>query len=79
MKSAPETRALISDWDVQTKRHAEDDRRDSDRSSDESVCPDSTEQTLRKAELIDPQQLNTELAKLIYKTGLMFDQKTELP
>ncbi|XP_061594967.1 uncharacterized protein il12rb1 [Cololabis saira] len=72
----PEATPLKHDWDDETERDVEDD---SEGSSDESVCPDSTDRALRKGELTQLEQLDTELAMLIYKNGLVFDVKTESP
>ncbi|KAM6922075.1 uncharacterized protein il12rb1 [Xenentodon cancila] len=69
----PETTTLKRDCDVKTERNVEGDRSDTEGSSDESVCCDSTDQ------LTELKQLDTELAMLIYRNGLVFDVKTESP
>lgn len=85
VKSVPEdteeTTALHGEWDAGSDEDMGDERSDSrmsGESSDES--PGSTDQALRSSregEITDLEQVDNEIAMLIYRNGLVFDVKTD--
>lgn len=86
-KSVPEdlgeTTALRGEWDDGSDKAVENERDDlrmSEETGDES--PGSTDQALgssREVEITDLEQVDNEIAMLIYRNGLVFDVKTDLP
>ncbi|KAM8744687.1 uncharacterized protein il12rb1 isoform 2-T2 [Acanthopagrus schlegelii] len=82
-EDAEETTVLRGDWDDDTDEDVESERGDSILSggtSDECLGPGSTDQALRRSkegEATDLEQLDNEIAMLIYRNGLVFDVKTE--
>ncbi|XP_073332158.1 interleukin-6 receptor subunit beta isoform X2 [Pagrus major] len=84
-EDAEETTILRGDWDDDTDEDVENERGDSSLSggtSDECLGPGSTDQALKRSkggEVTDLEQLDNEIAMLIYRNGLVFDVKTELP
>lgn len=82
-EDAEETTVLRGDWDDDTDEDVESERGDSSLSggtSDECLGPGSTDQALRRSkegEATDLEQLDNEIAMLIYRNGLVFDVKTE--
>ncbi|KAM9358382.1 interleukin-12 receptor subunit beta-2 [Symphorus nematophorus] len=68
-----------SDEDTDNER---DDSRMSGGGSDECLSPSSTDEALRSSreeEMTDLEQVDNEIAMLIYRNGLVFDVKTDLP
>ncbi len=86
-KSVPEdseeTTLRGGEWDDGTDEDVENERGDSRMSggpSDECSSPGSTDQALRSSregETTDLAQVDNEIAMLIYRTGLVFDVKTD--
>ncbi|XP_071342100.1 interleukin-12 receptor subunit beta-1 isoform X2 [Trachinotus anak] len=84
-KSVPEdeTTALRGEWGGESDEDFENERRDSRMSggtSDDS--PGSTDQALRSSregEITELEQVDNEIAMLIYRNGLVFDVKTDSP
>ncbi|XP_070816930.1 leukemia inhibitory factor receptor [Chaetodon trifascialis] len=82
-KDAEETTILRGEWHDGTDEDVENERGDSRMSggtSDESLSPGSTEQALRSSregEVTDLEQVDNEIAMLIYRNGLVFDVKTD--
>ncbi|XP_030288211.1 interleukin-6 receptor subunit beta-like isoform X3 [Sparus aurata] len=80
-----ESTILRRDWDDDADKDVESERGDSSLSggtSDECLGPGSTDQVLRRSkegEATDLEQLDNEIAMLIYRNGLVFDVKTESP
>lgn len=78
---AGECTVLRGDWDDGNDEDMENERGDlrmSGETSDES--PGSTDQTLRscrEGEITDLDQVENEIAMLIYRNGLVFDLKTD--
>lgn len=89
VKSVPEdeeeTTILRGDCDDDAHEDMESERGDSSLSggtSDECLGPGSTDQVLGRSEegeATDMEQLDNEIAMLIYRNGLVFDVKTESP
>lgn len=75
--ASEEVTALKGEWDGGTEREEEEDGCCSGESDDEGSSLASRDETVRKAELKDLEQVETELAMLIYKNGLVFDVKLE--
>ncbi|XP_037554060.1 uncharacterized protein il12rb1 [Nematolebias whitei] len=67
------------EWDDRTNEHLEAERSDSAGSDDECSSLDSTDPTLRETKMTELEQVENELAMLIYKNGLVFDVKSESP
>lgn len=88
-KSVPEdseeTILRGGEWDDGTDEDTENERSDSRMSggiNDECLCPGSTDLELRSSregEMTDLEQVENEIAKLIYRNGLVFDVKTDSP
>ncbi|XP_037627105.1 interleukin-12 receptor subunit beta-1 isoform X1 [Sebastes umbrosus] len=84
-EDAEETTVLTGEWDDGTDEDVENERGDSRMSggtSDECVSPGSTDEALRSSrdgEMTDLEQVDNEIAMLIYKNGLVFDVKTDSP
>lgn len=84
-EGAEETTIVGGDWDDDTDEDTEHERGDSRMSggtSDECLSPGSTDQALRsskEAEITDLEQVDNEIAMLIYRNGLVFDVKTDSP
>ncbi|XP_070688329.1 interleukin-12 receptor subunit beta-1 [Pempheris klunzingeri] len=82
---AEETTVVGGEWDDGTDEDPESERRDSRMSggtSDECLSPGSTHQALRSSregEMTDLEQVDNEIAMLIYRNGLVFDVKTDSP
>ena len=80
-----ETTILRGDCDDDAHEDMESERGDSSLSggtSDECLGPGSTDQVLGRSEegeATDMEQLDNEIAMLIYRNGLVFDVKTESP
>ena len=70
-----EATVLRRESDGETDADLENERSDSEEPSDECVSPDS-DQVLEKEEMTDLEQVDTELAMLIYRNRLVFDVKT---
>ncbi|XP_008277613.1 leukemia inhibitory factor receptor [Stegastes partitus] len=73
-EEAEEATVLGGDWEDGTDEDVENETSGSGGSGDERLSPGSTDQALKT----DLDQVDTELAMLIYKTGLVFDMKTDL-
>ncbi|XP_034385768.1 interleukin-12 receptor subunit beta-1 [Cyclopterus lumpus] len=76
-EDAEEATVLTREWDDGTD---EDDGVDSMMSEDE--CPSSTHEALkssREGEMTDLEQVDNEIAMLIYRNGLVFDVKMDSP
>ncbi|XP_049444769.1 uncharacterized protein il12rb1 isoform X1 [Epinephelus fuscoguttatus] len=88
-KSVPEdteeTTILTREWDDDTDNDLEGERGDSRMSggiSDECLSPGLTDEALkssREGEISELEQLDNEIAMLIYRNGLVFDVKTDSP
>ncbi|CAB1412965.1 unnamed protein product [Pleuronectes platessa] len=83
-KEAEETTALRGEWDAGSDEDVENERegdsRMSEGSGDES--PGSTDRQQKRSrvkELTDLEQVESEIALLIYRNGLVFDLKTDSP
>ncbi|KAK5606061.1 hypothetical protein CRENBAI_000924 [Crenichthys baileyi] len=72
-----EATVLQGEWDDGIERKVEKDGSCLERSDDESSSLASADVTLRKPDLKDLEQVETELAMLIYRNGLVFDVKSE--
>ncbi|XP_054911595.1 interleukin-12 receptor subunit beta-1 [Poeciliopsis prolifica] len=75
-KPVSEATVLKSECDVEAGRQVEKDGCCSGESDDESSSLASADDTLRKVDLKDLEQVETELAMLIYRNGLVFDVKS---
>ncbi|XP_023138044.2 leukemia inhibitory factor receptor [Amphiprion ocellaris] len=73
-EEAEETTVLGGEWDDGTDEDVENKRSDSGGSGDECLSPGSANQALKT----DLEQVDNELTMLIYRTGLVFDMKTDL-
>ncbi|XP_042368332.1 interleukin-12 receptor subunit beta-2 [Plectropomus leopardus] len=84
-KEDEETTVLKGECDDGTDEDAtneRDDSRISGRTSDECLSPDSIDEGLkssREGEMTELEQLDNEIAMLIYRNGLVFDVKTDSP
>lgn len=78
-KSVSEETSFRREWDDRTNEHLEAERSDSAGSDDECSSLDSTDPTLRETKMTEFEQVENELAMLIYKNGLVFDVKSESP
>lgn len=83
-KSVSEETSFRREWDDRTNEPLEAERRDSAGSDDERSSLDSTDPTLRETKMteleqVTREQVENELATLIYKNGLVFDVKSESP
>ncbi|XP_010785538.1 interleukin-31 receptor subunit alpha isoform X2 [Notothenia coriiceps] len=82
-EDAEESAVLAGEWEEDTDEDEDNERWDSrmlGRSSDECLISGSTEEALRKSregEMTDVEQLENEIAMLIYKKGLVFDVKRD--
>ncbi|XP_034002317.1 uncharacterized protein LOC117495267 isoform X4 [Trematomus bernacchii] len=82
-EDAEESAVLAGEWEEDTDEDEDNERWDSRMlggSSDECLSPGSTEEALRSSregEMTDVEQLDNEIAMLIYKKGLVFDVKTD--
>ena len=81
-QEAEETTTLRGEWDAgsdeDVENESEGDSRMSEGSGDES--PGSTDQEQKRSrvkELTELEQVESELAMLIYRNGLVFDLKTD--
>ncbi|XP_068591019.1 leukemia inhibitory factor receptor [Cebidichthys violaceus] len=79
-EDAKETTVLTGEWDEGTDENLDDrvDSRMSEGTSDE--CPGSTDEALRSSregEMTDLEQVDNEIAMLIYRNGLVFDVKAD--
>ncbi|KAM4575223.1 interleukin-12 receptor subunit beta-2 [Fundulus diaphanus] len=72
-----EATLLTGDWEDGTEWRVEKDGGCSEGSDDRRSSLASVDETQRQAELKDLEQVETELAMLIYKNGLVFDVKSE--
>lgn len=77
-KPVSEATVLKGEWDDEAGQQVEKDGCCSGESDDESSSLASGDDTLRKADLKNLEQVETELAMLIYRNGLVFDVKSEL-
>lgn len=83
LEGIKETTDVREDRDDDADMDAVNERGDSRMlggTSDEGLTPDSTDQALRssrEAEMTD--EVDNELAMLIYRNGLVFDAKTDSP
>lgn len=77
-EEAEDVRVLRDDG---TDEDVDHDRSTLEECSDDCSSPGSTDEEQRnsKGEITDLEQVDNELAMLIYKNGLVFDMKTELP
>ncbi|XP_051803611.1 uncharacterized protein il12rb1, partial [Acanthochromis polyacanthus] len=73
-EEAEETTVLGGEWGDGTDEDVENERSDSGGSDDECLSPSSANQALKT----DLEQVENELTMLIYRTGLVFDTKTDL-
>uniref|UniRef100_A0AAX7VWF2 Fibronectin type-III domain-containing protein n=1 Tax=Astatotilapia calliptera TaxID=8154 RepID=A0AAX7VWF2_ASTCA len=80
-EEAEDVRVLRDEWDDGTDEDVDHDRSTLEECSDDCSSPGSTDEEQRnsKGEITDLEQVDNELAMLIYKNGLVFDMKTELP
>ncbi|TDH08741.1 hypothetical protein EPR50_G00100410 [Perca flavescens] len=84
-EDAEETDVLTGEWDSGTDEDVENKRGDSRMSrgsSDQSLDPGSTDEALRSSregKMTDLEQVDNEIAMLIYRNGLVFDVKTDSP
>ncbi|XP_069009458.1 interleukin-31 receptor subunit alpha [Embiotoca jacksoni] len=81
-ENAGDVTLLGGEWEDGTDEDIKDERSDSRGSSEESFIPNSTDQTVKNSgegEITDPEQVDHELAMLIYRNGLVFDVKTDSP
>ncbi|XP_034069039.1 interleukin-31 receptor subunit alpha-like isoform X2 [Gymnodraco acuticeps] len=82
-EDAEESAVLAGEWEEDTDEDEDNERWDSRMlggSSDECLSPGSTEEALRSSregEITDVEQLDNEIAMLIYKKGLVFNVKTD--
>lgn len=76
-KSVSEETSFRKDWDDRTDEHLEAEARDSAGSDDECLSLDSADLTLRETQTAELEQVENELAELIYRNGLVFDRKSE--
>ncbi|XP_014835991.1 PREDICTED: interleukin-12 receptor subunit beta-1 [Poecilia mexicana] len=76
-KPVSEATVLKGEWDDEAGRQVEKDGCCSGESDDERSSVASGDDTLRKADLKGLEQVETELAMLIYRNGLVFDVKSE--
>ncbi|XP_017268887.1 interleukin-12 receptor subunit beta-1 isoform X2 [Kryptolebias marmoratus] len=74
-----ETSSFRREWVDRTDERSEAERTDSTRSDDERSSLDSAGQMLRRTQMTEPERVENELAMLIYKNGLVFDEKSESP
>ncbi|XP_027884538.1 interleukin-12 receptor subunit beta-1 isoform X2 [Xiphophorus couchianus] len=77
-KPVSEATVLKGEWDDEAGQQVEKDGCCSGESDDESSSLASGDDTLRKADLKNLEQVEIELAMLIYRNGLVFDVKSEL-
>ncbi|XP_044056507.1 uncharacterized protein il12rb1 isoform X2 [Siniperca chuatsi] len=81
-EDAEETAVLAGEWDDGTDEDVENVRGDSGMSggtSDECLNPGSALRSSREGEMTDLEQVDNEIAMLIYRNGLVFDVKTDSP
>ncbi|XP_005454041.1 interleukin-12 receptor subunit beta-1 [Oreochromis niloticus] len=81
-EEAEDVRVLRDEWGDGTDEDMEHDRSTLEECSDDCSSPGSTDEEQRNSkegEITDIEQVDNELAMLIYKNGLVFDMKTELP
>lgn len=79
-EEAEEATVLTGEWDEGTDEDVDNERSYLATSSDECASPGSTDQALRNSgakETMGLEQVDTELALLIYRNGLVFDVKTD--
>ncbi|XP_043985798.1 interleukin-31 receptor subunit alpha [Gambusia affinis] len=76
-KLVSEATVLKGEWDDEAGRQVEKDGCCSGESDDESSSLASGDDTLKKADLKNLEHVETELAMLIYRNGLVFDVKSE--
>ena len=80
-RSVPEEPTVLTgEWDHSSDEDLENQSggsRISGGTSDEGLNPGSTEEALRSS--TDLEQLDNEIAMLIYRNGLVFDVKTDSP
>lgn len=75
--ASEELTSLKGEWDDGTEPEEEEDECCSGECDDERSSVASRDKTVRKSELKDLEQVETELAMLIYRNGLVFDVKSE--
>ncbi|XP_034738233.1 interleukin-12 receptor subunit beta-1 isoform X2 [Etheostoma cragini] len=84
-EDAEETDVFTGEWDDGVDEDMENKRGDSRMSggsSDQSLDPSSTDEALRSSiegEITDLEQVDNEIAMLIYRNGLVFDVKMDSP
>ncbi|XP_032382542.1 uncharacterized protein il12rb1 isoform X2 [Etheostoma spectabile] len=84
-EDAEETDVFTGEWDNGVDEDMENKRGDSRMSggsSDQSLDPSSTDEALRSSregEMMDLEQVDNEIAMLIYRNGLVFDVKMDSP
>ena len=82
-EDAEESAVFAGEWEEDTDEDEDNERWDSrvsGGSSDECLSPGSTGEALRSSregEITDVEQLDNEIAMLIYKKGLVFDVKRD--
>ncbi|KAM9384992.1 leukemia inhibitory factor receptor isoform 2-T2 [Pholidichthys leucotaenia] len=77
-----EVTTFTEHWNDGSNEEMQSEGSDSEGSINESLNPGSTRQALRSSrerEVTEIEQVDTELAMLIYKNGLVFDMKAESP
>nr|XP_015826295.2 interleukin-6 receptor subunit beta isoform X2 [Nothobranchius furzeri] len=77
LEETPVLGVLKGEWDDTTDEDMEKERSDSAGSDDECLSLDSAVQTLSKSQMAELEQAEAELARLIYRSGLVFDVKSE--
>lgn len=75
-----ESTVLRAEWDDEDNEDMESQRGDSGMSGEtRNESPDSTLGRCRDGEITDLEQVDNEIAMLIYRNGLVFDLKTDSP
>lgn len=75
-----ESTVLRGEWDDGDDEDMESERGDSRMSGETSnESPGSTLRSCRDGEITDLEQVDNEIAMLIYRNGLVFDLKTDSP
>lgn len=75
-----ESTALRGEWDDGDDEDMEDERGDSGMSGETiNQSPGSTLRSCGDGEITDLEQVDNEIAMLIYRNGLVFDLKTDSP
>lgn len=81
-EEAEDATVLRGEWDDETDEDEERESSDLEGCSDECLSPGSTDEAQRSSkegQTADLEQVDNELAMLIYKNGLVFDMKADLP